>query len=47
MRYNSLNPSDLGPVEASTILKPNRFKPEFGFLILTLNVNVWRFIAIT
>jgi len=33
--------------EASAILQPDWIKPEFSFFIITLNMNVGRFVAIT
>jgi hypothetical protein len=42
-----LYPIDLLPVKAAARLKPHRIEPEFGYMIITLNMNVGRLLTIT
>ena len=44
---NLMNLADLRPVESAASLKPDRIKPELGNIIITLDVDVLRLIAIT
>jgi len=44
--YELLYPIDLISVETPAILKPDGVKPEFGLIIVTLNVNVRRLVSI-
>jgi hypothetical protein len=45
--HESLYPIDLLPVKAAARLKPHRIEPEFGYMIITLNMNVGRLLTIT
>jgi hypothetical protein len=42
-----LNPIDLCSTKATAALEPSRVNPEFGFVIITFNVDVGRLIAVT
>jgi cystathionine beta-lyase family protein involved in aluminum resistance len=44
--HNRPNPVDFLPAEAVAILQANRFKPEFGLTIVTLDMHVRRFIGV-
>jgi hypothetical protein len=45
--YQFLDLADFRTGESTTPLQANRLKPEFCDFIITLNVNVWRLIAIS
>ena len=45
--HQLLDPRDFDARESATALQPNWVEPEFCDAILTLNVDVLRFVAIT
>jgi hypothetical protein len=42
-----LNSSDFTPVEPAAFMQPDRIKPEFGFVGVSLNVNMGRLDIVT
>jgi len=40
------HPSDLGSTKPATGMKPDRVKPKFRYLVVTLNMNMHRLIPI-
>jgi len=45
--YESLYVADFSLTETSAVFKSNRVKPEFGFVLFALDVDVGRFIMVT
>ena len=45
--HHLLNPRDLDARESATAVQPNWVEPEFSDPIVTLNVDVLRFVAVT
>jgi hypothetical protein len=45
--YEPLYPIDFSSAETPAVLKPDRIKPEFGLILVALNVNVRRLITVT
>jgi hypothetical protein len=44
--YESLYPINLAPGETTALLKSHGREPEFGFITLTLDMNMGRLIAV-
>ena len=44
--YKRLNTVNLRPIESPTVLKSDGVDPEFGFIVVTFDVNMGRLAAV-